>query len=123
MKTSLVTIAAAAVVLFSSSARAQDVSRVYTVQRLFDACRATSDSIKQLECLNYVSGVTDAITSIRNALISTPLCFDFGVGITHRQVEQQFMNWAERNLKYGQESAALGVEAALADAWPCHEGH
>jgi hypothetical protein len=104
----------------ASRAHAEDTGHVRTVEELFYDCQS-SDKIKKLECMTYLSGVADAIANLSGALISTPFCSYSDARVTYGQALQQFKDWAARNPRYWKEPAWLGVDEALVEAWPCQK--
>jgi Rap1a immunity proteins len=116
----LLPLATAGAVLLSSGAHAEDAGRVRTVQELFYDCRS-SDLVRKVECLNYLSGVADAIANLSGALVATPFCTYSDERVTYGQALEQFKSWAARNPKHWQEPAWLGVDKALVEAWPCRK--
>ncbi len=102
------------------------VSPISTVQGLRDICEIPN-AYSQGICIYYIEAVFEAQTYLSSLGTLRPLkgskggafCAHPTSGVTLGQAEQVFVNWTNRFPQFWQGSAAVGVMAAFAMAWPC----
>ena len=105
MKKQTATAAAALLMICATPARAEFL----TGNQLFDSC-TSRESIMQMDCLGYVSGVHDALAGITICLPS---------GVTRGQIMDFVTQWLRANPAQRHLTADQTVSIALNAQWPC----
>jgi len=118
-----------ALLLWAGAAEAQSlVIDPRSVQFLYEQCRS-DEPTTALACTIYLTGVAD-VMAILGAFAKNP---NFaaseranwaGVGLCNSeyspgQLQQTFINWAEKNLAEWQKPREFGAIRAFRQAWPC----
>ena len=109
-----VLIAALRLSMIADNADAAD-SGVFTVQDLYNWCKAGDNDSTRLMCIGYVSGVMDVMAVVGTDHGETTS--KYGMCITERvsyqAAIQTFINWAEKNPKVWNQPRDIGVIVAL----------
>jgi hypothetical protein len=105
-----------------SESSAQNVD-IFSVQSLYENCKAPERSPRNTLCMGYISGVGNMMGLVGAVERQHPdrdyanlaTCGD----ITNGAMMQAFMNWAEKNPREWASNQSVGVILALSETWPC----
>jgi Rap1a immunity proteins len=105
---------------FISQAWAADI---FSVQALYENCKAPDRSPRNALCLGYISGVGNVMQYVGSVSRKHPdenynplaICGE----ITNGAMVQAFENWAQKNPREWTSPQSIWVMAALGETWPC----
>lgn len=97
--------------LWGTSVLAQDFMAFESGNELFDVCNARVNDQRQLFCVGYIEGASDALNS--QGTICTPK------DITVRQTVDVILNYLRKHPEQRHMAAPVLTGAALVQAFPC----